>query len=95
MIVLIVHMTLKPGTAAECIRLLRDQAGESLKEPGCLQFLVHQSIENPLHFLLYEEYEDEAALQEHRATPHFARNIKGGIDTLIESRTRELFLPVS
>lgn len=94
MIVLIVHMTMKPGTAEECIRIMRAQAEESLKEPGCLQFLVHQSMENPLHFLLYEQYQDEAALQAHRASPHFARYVRGGIDALVESRTRELFLPV-
>jgi len=94
MIVLIVHMTLKPGTADECIRLMHAQAEASLKEPGCLQFLVHQSIENPLHFALYEAYQDEAALAAHRATPHFARYITGGIDALIESRTRELFQQV-
>jgi (4S)-4-hydroxy-5-phosphonooxypentane-2,3-dione isomerase len=88
-------MTIKPGAAEECIRLMHAQAEESLKEPGCLQFLVHQSIENPLHFLLYEAYKDEAALAAHRASPHFARYIKGGVDALIESRTRELFLPVS
>jgi quinol monooxygenase YgiN len=94
MIVLIVHMTIKPGNAEECIRLLKAQAAESLKEPGCLRFLVHQSIENSLHFLLYEQYKDEAALQQHRASPHFARYIKEGIDPLIESRTRELYQQV-
>jgi len=94
MTVLIVHMTVKLGTEEECIRLCREMTEESLKEPGCLQYVVHQSKENPHCFAFYEEYVDEAALNLHWASPHFARILLGGIDKLVESRTRELFAPI-
>ena len=95
MIVLIVHMTVKPGTEEECIRLCREMAEESRKEAGCVQYVVHQSKENPRGFAFYESYVDEAALDLHRASPHFGRLIRGGVDALIEGRTRELFVPLS
>ncbi len=95
MIVLIVNMTVKPGTEQECIRLCRQMTEESLKEPGCTQYAVSQSTENPRHFVIFEEYVDELALRLHRDSPHFDRFITGGVDALVESRTRELFLPVS
>ena len=37
MIVLIVRMTVKPGTEEECVRLCRLMSQESREEPGCLQ----------------------------------------------------------
>ena len=52
MIVLIVNMTVKPGTEEECIRLCRQMTEESLKEPGCTQYAVSQSTENPRHFVI-------------------------------------------
>ncbi len=95
MIVLIVHMTVQSGKQEECIRLLREMTAETLKEPGCIQYVTHQSFENPLKFAFYESYIDQAALDAHRASPHFARYISHGIDAIVESRTRELFFPLS
>jgi quinol monooxygenase YgiN len=42
-------------------------------EPGCLHFDVTQDLADPHHFLFYELYEDEAAVEAHRAAPHFAQ----------------------
>jgi quinol monooxygenase YgiN len=68
---------------------------ESRKEPGCLLYIAHRSIDNPSNFVFYEQYKDEAALQAHRESPHFARYIRGGIDNLVASRNRELFVPLT
>lgn len=46
-------------------------AAASVKEPGCRQFDVLFEADNPLHVLLYEVYDDAAALAAHRETPHF------------------------
>jgi quinol monooxygenase YgiN len=94
MIVLLVHMTIKPGSEQECIRLCNAVAEETRKEPGCIHYIVNQSTENPLHFVFYEMYKDKAALESHWASPHFAKYVKGGIDALVASRTRELFEPL-
>jgi quinol monooxygenase YgiN len=94
MIVLMVRITVRLDTDEECIRLCREMTEETLKEPGCLQYIVHQSLDNPHCFLFYEQYKDQAALDTHWATPHFKRIILGGVDKLVESRTRELFVPI-
>jgi quinol monooxygenase YgiN len=95
MIVLIVHMQAKPDKLEEFKQLLLAMTVETRKEPGCVQYVAHQSTDNPQNFAFYEQYTDEAALQSHRESPHFARYIKGGLDPLIVSRTRELFIPLS
>jgi len=94
MIALIAQITVKPGTEEECKQLFRALVEETRKEPGCLQYVANQSTENPLKFSFYEQYEDEAALQAHLNSPHFARYIKGGVDALSVSRDIEKYLPL-
>lgn len=94
MVVTIVNLTVRVGTEEEFIRLSRQMTEETRKEPGCLHYLVHQSKDNPRRFAFYEQYRDEAALEAHWAAPHYAQFILGGIDRLVESRTRERFTPV-
>jgi quinol monooxygenase YgiN len=42
-------------------------------EAGCQYFDVLQDTKDPLHFHFYELYVDEAAIDAHRAAPHFAK----------------------
>jgi (4S)-4-hydroxy-5-phosphonooxypentane-2,3-dione isomerase len=91
MIVLKVDMFVRPGTEAQCLEYIRILQEHSRKEPGCLMYIGHQSIENPRKFLFYEQYKDEAALQAHRDSPHFNRYVIGGLDTIMEQRTRDLY----
>ncbi|NVO14885.1 MAG: antibiotic biosynthesis monooxygenase [Rhodoplanes sp.] len=46
-------------------------AAASVKEPGCRQFDVLFEESDPHHVLLYEVYDDAAALAAHRETAHF------------------------
>jgi quinol monooxygenase YgiN len=91
MIVLKVDMLVKPGTeetCKECIRVLQEH---SRQESGCLMYVGHQSTENPRKFLFYEQYKDQAALDAHRAAPYFKQYVHGGLDPIMENRTRELY----
>lgn len=54
-------------------RLLRHAATTMEMEPGCICFDVHQSVERPELFYLHECYQDQQALDAHRASGHFAR----------------------
>ena len=45
-------------------------------------------------FVLYEEYEDEAALLAHRETPHFKALIEGVIVPKLAAREREILIPI-
>ena len=41
-------------------------------ETGCRQFDVCQSSDDPTRFFVYEIYDDEAAFEVHRNSPHSA-----------------------
>jgi quinol monooxygenase YgiN len=91
MIVLKVEMVVKPGAEEKCTDLIRRLHEHSRQEPGCVQYVGHQSKEDPRHFLFYEVYKDESALQAHRDSAHFKEYVIGGLDAIMESRSRELY----
>src|SRR5215218_516533 len=69
--VLIVDFEVQDGTADKVIALVSENARNSVeKEAGCLQFDVMQAADNPNRVLLFEVYENEAALQAHGKTDH-------------------------
>ncbi len=95
MIVLIVHMKVKPGTEDECKRLITLLEQHTRKEPGCIQYVGHQSIEDPTRFSFYETYKTRADLDAHWASEHFKQYVKEGLDNIVVERTRELSEPVN
>lgn len=49
-----------------------DALGSERDEPGCARFNVLQDIEDDNVYYFYEVYKDEAAVEAHRAAPHYA-----------------------
>jgi len=94
MIILKVDMVVKPGTEEKCKEYIRVLHEHSRKEPGCLLYVGHQSTENPRKFLFYEKYKDRSALDAHRNAPHFKQYVTGGLDTIMDQRTRELYTEI-
>lgn len=94
MIVLKVDMLVKPGTEEKCKEYIRILQENSRKEPGCLLYIGHQSTENPRKFLFYEQYKDQAAFDAHRSTPSFKEYVQGGLGSIMEQWTRELYMVV-
>ena len=82
----------KPGEEEKVKEILETMAPLSRKEPGCVFYQAHRSQENPRVFFLYEQYVDEAGYQEHMATPHFERYIKGEAIPRLESRERAFYV---
>ncbi|HYE24906.1 MAG TPA: putative quinol monooxygenase [Clostridia bacterium] len=95
MVALIVHMKVKTGSEEEVKRLIRAMEENTRKEPGCIQYVGHQSTEDPSSFAFYEEYADEAALHLHWNSEHFSKYIKNGVDHHVVERQKHLFRPVS
>lgn len=94
MIVLKVDMLVKPGTEEKCKEYIRVLHERSRKEPGCVQYVGHQSTEDPRKFFFYEVYKDQAALQAHRDSAHFKEYVLGGLDGIVEERSRDLYRAV-
>jgi quinol monooxygenase YgiN len=94
MICLGVTYTIKPGHEAEAAEHLRRLVPFSRAEAGCRMYIVHRSIEDPRMFFIYEQYDDQAAFDVHRASPHFLEHGKNGVQPLAESRTAVLCSPL-
>ena len=94
MIVLVVNYRVKPGTEELAKEYIRKMQQNTRKEPGCRLYVGHQSLEDPLLFCFYEQYDDQAALDAHRAAPYFAEYVTNGLMPLAESRKAGLFEPV-
>lgn len=71
MILLIAKNTLQEGKQAEFIRIAGMLAKETRKETGCLSYELVQEEADDTVFYFVEKYQDEAALEAHRASGHF------------------------
>ena len=71
MIVLAVTWIANEGHEDEVARIFAKLTEQARKEPGCAMFVVHRHQSDSRRFFVYEQYRDEAALDAHRATPHF------------------------
>lgn len=93
--VLVARYRVRPGHGDEVEELLV-RMGEAVArdEPGCLLYRAVRLVDDPDVFVLYEEYEDQAALEAHRATPHFRELIEGGAVPLLAGRDRDVGVPV-
>ncbi|MFM4963932.1 putative quinol monooxygenase [Aeromonas bivalvium] len=70
-ITVIAELEAKPEFTAECRAALSPLIAATLQEPGCLRYQLHQSLESPHGWMLYEEWESESALLAHQQQPHF------------------------
>lgn len=62
---LVVTITAAPGKGSELAQAYKARCAECMKEPGCEQFEVFQSVVNPDKLALLERWSDQAALDVH------------------------------
>jgi quinol monooxygenase YgiN len=62
---LVVTINAAPGKGGELAQAYRSRCTEVMKEPGCEQFEVFQSVLNPDKLALLELWKDQAALDVH------------------------------
>jgi quinol monooxygenase YgiN len=62
---LVLTITAAPGKGSELAQAYRPRCAEIMKEPGCEQFEVFQSVVNPDKLVLLEHWTDQAALDAH------------------------------
>lgn len=73
MISVVVILEVEPSKLEAFIEIVREQSFSSLAEPGCSRFEVSRKIDQENVFTLSELYTDQAALDAHYASAHFAR----------------------
>jgi quinol monooxygenase YgiN len=86
MYVVIATWRAREGEEAACRDILRTMTPLTRAEPGCRMYVAHQSRDDPRTFVLYEQYDDEAALEAHRATDHFRTHVLGDAVNRLEER---------
>ncbi len=73
MLAIWVKVRVKPEARERFLAAIEaDALGSERDEPGCMRFNVLQDGQDQNVYYFYEVYRDEAALEAHRATPHFA-----------------------
>ena len=91
MYVLIAKWTAKEGEEANVRAALEQLAGPTRAEPGCRMWQPHVDPENPRVFLIYEQYDDPAALEAHAGSEHFKRIAVEDAIPRLESRERTFY----
>lgn len=76
----------KEGQLLAVLGLLADLTAKSTAEAGNLLYTVHQSLSDANTLILFEGYQDEAALAAHRSSEHFQTLVFGKIIPLLENR---------
>jgi len=73
---------------------IRDVAGPTRAEPGCLSYAAHRSIQDPRLFFIHTRWRDEAAFEHHASLAHtvaFIARVQRLIDHDLDiSRTRPI-----
>jgi (4S)-4-hydroxy-5-phosphonooxypentane-2,3-dione isomerase len=94
MVVLAVTWMAKVGREDEVAAIFSKLTAESRKEPGCLMYQVHRHKTDRRRFFLYEQYKDDAALEAHRAAPHFLQYARKELPKLGDRIDGQLYEPV-
>ena len=94
MVVLVVTWMAKVGREAEVAGVFSKLTDESRKEPGCVTFQVHRHKTEPRRFFIYEMYKDDAALEAHRASPHFLQYARKELPRIAERTEGNLYEPL-
>jgi quinol monooxygenase YgiN len=89
MISFIVRMRFAQEDRKEVLAAVQQLAAASRQEPGCISYIPHELAGDSSLVMIYEQYRDEAALEAHRATPHFHRYAIGGLYQWMKERSVE------
>jgi len=88
MFVQLVHIRIKPGRVQDFFEVFRINFEGTRAEPGNYRFDVLQDPDDDHHFVIYEAFENEAAVDAHRQTEHYRRTVDG-LNELMTTATRE------
>ena len=73
MLVVLVHVRVKPESIEAFKAATLENADHSLKEPGIARFDVLQESEHPERFVLVEGYRSDDAPARHKETAHYVK----------------------
>lgn len=89
--VLVARMRTREGEQERAAELIDKLAEGSRAEPGNVHYIPHRDPDNPRVFMIYEQYRDKAAFEEHGQTEHFKTLAAGELFPLMEERERSFY----
>lgn len=94
MLIVHVHIHVKPEFVDAFREASRENARNSVKEPGIATFDLLQQTDDPARFLLIEIYRDAEAPARHRETAHYLKWRDQVESMMAEPRTRLTYAAV-
>ena len=94
MLIVQVHVTVKPESVEAFKQASRLNAENSVQESGIARFDVVQQLDDPCRFVLVEVYRDAAAPARHKETAHYAAWRDADASMMAEPRTSVKFANV-
>jgi (4S)-4-hydroxy-5-phosphonooxypentane-2,3-dione isomerase len=94
LLVNVVEYDIVPGQVDNYLAAAKENAAATVKEPGCRAFNILVSQKDPNHVLLFEAYDNAAAVEAHRETEHF-KKYAGIIKEMIAKREARPFSSVA
>jgi autoinducer 2-degrading protein len=91
MIVVVATYQAQAGRGDDVAAAMAEITPQCLGEDGCLMYVGNRSLKDPDHFVLYEQYRDEAAIEAHRQSRHFTEIVLGRIVPMLEVREVDLY----
>jgi len=67
---ILAHVRAKAGKESRLREELQRLIAPTRAEAGCINYVLHQSENDPTLFLFYENWRSKADLEAHRGTPH-------------------------
>lgn len=94
MLIVHVHVRVKPEAIAAFQEATRANAAASIQEPGIARFDVVQQQDDPTRFVLVEVYRNAEAPLRHKETSHYAAWREAVAPLMAEPRTSVKFSAV-
>ena len=93
-VVLFARYQVKKGHLTSLLNLLKEVSEKSNEEEGNLFYYIHQSHSDGNTLMLYEGYENKAAVEDHFNSEHFRDIVVAQIMPLLENRDVILSSPL-
>ena len=95
MLIVHVHVNVKPEFIEAFKQATVENARASLREPGVARFDVIQQAEDPSRFILVEVYRTAEAPAQHKETAHYRRWRDAVAEMMAEPRSSRRYVNVS
>jgi autoinducer 2-degrading protein len=89
-----INLDIAPDQFDKFMEAAKENAAASTKDPGCREFNIVVSKDDPHHIMFFEVYDNAAALDLHRATDHF-KKYQAATKDMVTKRDAKQFLSVA